>query len=172
MKKLIFIAVLVLSWLITTNYQSSVYALADWWQRSDVLPTQPSLDRRIALPTLAPIQPTLPQPSVAPTIAPTNKPPIGGTTPSDPGGGGSGSGGNSCDPGKSYVGPYCGWSPSVSNSGGGGGSSKQSRIGGPQVLGLSNTSSSDMALSDIILLAGVLCLALYARSKFDIGKTL
>lgn len=154
----------------------SKIALADWWSRSDVLPTQPSFQRELTLPTLAPLQPTSVPPSIAPTlaapsIAPTSRPPIGGTTPSDPGGSGSGNGLNACDPGKPYSGPYCGWSPSVENSGGGG-NLDQPRIGGPQVLGLSDTSGSDTAISDIILLAGVLCLALYARSKFDIEKTL
>lgn len=170
MKKIISITILIFTLLIIMNLATGgVFALADWWQRPDTLPTQPSIPRDIVLPT-APLQPTTsPQPSAAPTIAPTN-PPTGGTSPSDPGESESGRGGNSCDPGKSYVGPYCGWSPSVGNNGGGGGQT-QSRVGGPQVLGLSNTSSSDVVLSDIILLAGVLCLALYARSKLILDNS-
>lgn len=172
MQKITKLTFLILTLLIILNLAvSDSFALADWWYRSDVLPTQPSFQRELNLPTLAPLQPTSVVPSVAPTltapsIAPTSRPPIGGTTPSDPGENGSGSGGNACDPEKPYSGPYCGWSPSVGS--GGDSSSNQPRIGGPQVLGLSDTSGSETAISDIILLAGVLCLALYARSKLNI----
>ena len=176
MKKIISKTFLIITLLMIVNLSAgSRLAFADWWNRPDTLPTQSSIPRDIILPTL-PLQPTTaPQPStaptIAPTIAPTNNPPTGGTTPSDPGGSGSGSGGNDCDPGKSYVGPYCGWSPSVGNSDGGGGGSEQPRIGGPQVLGLSYTSSREIDFSDIMLLAGVLCLALYARSKLVIDSS-
>ncbi len=154
----------------------SKIVLADWWTRSDVLPTQPSFQREINLPTLAPLQPTSVPPSTAPTnspIGPTVTPRVGGPTnsPSNNSGSSNGSGGNACDPGKPYSGPYCGWSPSVGNNGGGG-NSDQPRIGGPQVLGLSDTSGSETAISDIILLAGVLCLALYARSKLVMDKSI
>lgn len=91
-----------------------------------------------------------------PTSAPTNAPSGGGSgnTTEDP-----------CGSGKSYSGPYCGWSPVVE--GGTGGESGDLRIGGPKVLGLSKTSSGDLELSDIIFLSGVLCLALYVRSKLS-----
>lgn len=164
MRNIIITIVLVLSWLFTTNYHSNAFALADWWQRPEVRPTQPSEERNLP----PPVQPT--NPPSQPTVAPTN-PPTGGT-PSDGGGGGgssSGDGGNPCDPGKSYVGPYCGWSPDTTTSGGGGGGG-ESRVGGPQILGLSNTSSSDVYLSDIMILAGILCLALYAKSKIITDK--
>lgn len=165
MKKFIIIAVLVISWLFSLNKANNVFA--DWWQRPSVFPTQPSFTRPLesnptTAPTSAPSQPT-----VAPTSSPS------GGTPST-GGGSSGSGGNACDPGKPFVGPYCGWSPNVNNSGGGGGggSSEQPRVGGPRVLGLSNTSSGNLSVSDIMILAGILCLAVYARSKIAVNNKL
>lgn len=166
MKKIIsgisFILILLIFFQISAK--SGVYA--DWWQRPEVRPTQPSEERN--LPTSAPTSPPS-QPTVAPTSPPT------GGTPSDGGGGGtSGGGGTNEDPcaaGKSYVGPYCGWSPDTTKSGGGGGGGGEpSRVGGPQILGLSNTSSSDVYLSDIMILAGILCLALYAKSKIIANK--
>lgn len=161
---------------------------ADWWDRPDVRPSQPSTPRDVVLLPTQP-QPTSPPPSVAPTngptiqpttvpAQPTTTPRIGGgptavpTQPTSSGNGGGSStstdsNGNACDPGKSYTGPYCGWSPSTSGNSGGGSTTSGPRIGGgPQVLGLSNTSGSEVAWSDIITLAGVLCLTLYARSKF------
>lgn len=41
------------------------------------------------------------------------------------------------------------------------------RIGGPEVLGLSYTSGSYLIASDILVLLGVLCLLLYAKSKLS-----
>jgi len=145
---------------------------AEWWQRPEARPTQPSKERNLLpLPTTQPTS-SPSQPTAAPTSPPT---PTGGA----PSGGGGGAGGTTsnedpCAAGKSYVGPYCGWSPNTTSTGGGGrsgGSLEQPRIGGgPQVLGLSNTSGSDIYLSDIMILAGILCLTLYARSKITVNK--
>lgn len=158
MKKIILYTISILILLIFFQISAKSKVSADWWIRPESRPSQPSEERN--LPTLAPTT----GPS-QPTVVPTN-PPTGGTPSTGGGGGGSssGDGGNPCDPGKSYTGPYCGWSPSTS-SGGGGGGSEQPRVGGSEVLGLSNTSSGELAFSDIIFLAGVLCLLIYVRSK-------
>lgn len=164
MKKIIFGTSFVLILLIFFQISTKPGVYADWWQRPEVRPTQPSEPRN--LPTSAPTSP----PS-QPTLAPTS-PPTGGT-PSE-GGGGGGTKEDPCAPGKSYVGPYCGWSPDTTKSGGGGGGGGggEARVGGPQVLGLSNTSSSDVYLSDIIFLVGILCLTLYAKSKLTTDNRL
>lgn len=174
MKKYIIALVLVISWLFSLSKANNV--LADWWLRPTALPTQPTFGRDLP-PSAVDIRPTLAGPTatpnpVHPTAAPTGSvvptnPPTGGT-PSN--GGGTGSNDDPCASGKSFVGPNCGWSPNVDNSGSGSGnggsSTSRPRVGsGPQVLGLSNTSGSDLALSDIMILAGVLCLSVYARSK-------
>ena len=138
---------------------------ADWWERPTERPTQPNYERpTLPIQPTSPVQPTTVQPTTPPS-QPTLTPGTGG-----PSGGGGGSTEDACASGKSYVGPYCGWSPSVSEGGGGGGSSsggggEAPRVGGPEVRGLSYTSGSDLALSDIILLTGILCLLLYVRSK-------
>ena len=176
MKKIISKTFLIFTLLMIVNLSAgSRLAFADWWNRPDTLPTQPSTPRNLVMPT-DPVQPSIPAPTNSPTNppnGPTVTPRVGGPTssPADNSGSSNGSGGNACDPGKSYEGPYCGWSPSVENSGGNGGSSGQPRIGGPQVLGLSYTSSREIDFSDIMLLAGVLCLALYARSKLVIDSS-
>lgn len=141
--------------------------LADWWQRPDTRSTPPTLERdnRIVLPTESPTSPPS-QPTATPRVGEPSVPPAPTSTTSS-----SSSTEDPCASGKSYTGPYCGWSPDVSGGGGGGGGgspAQPARVGGPQVLGLSKTSSADLAPSDIILLTGVLCLALYARSK--LGK--
>lgn len=160
MKKIISGLGFILILLIFFQISAKSAVFADWWQRPEVRPTQPSEERN--LPTSAPTNP----PS-QPTVAPTS-PPTGGT----PGGGGGRTSSNEdpCAAGKSYVGPYCGWSPDTTKSGGGGGGGEPSRVGGPKVLGLSNTSSSNVYLSDIMILAGILCLALYAKSKIIVDK--
>lgn len=144
-------------------------AYADWWSRPETRPTQPSIER----PTLAPlptesvVQPTTPNsPTSPPGGQPTVTPPrVGGlptatvvpsgdnSTPEDP-----------CAAGKSFTGPYCGWSPSPRV----GGEEKQGSTG--RVLGLSYTSGWELLPSDIILLSGVLCLLLYARSKLNVRR--
>lgn len=189
MKKIIIYTIFTLVLLMFINVVNPAKSEADWWNRPAERATQPSTPRDVVLlPTQPPpTQPTSPPPTAAPTIAPTMQPStavnqptatprIGGEptvaptqTPVNGNGGSStDSNGNACDPGKSYTGPYCGWSPSTSNNGGG---TYQARIGGgPRVLGLSNTSGSEVAWSDIIMLAGVLCLALYARSKLIVGN--
>ncbi len=166
MKKRILILVLVISWLIGSNYHTDVYALADWWTRPEVRPTQPSEERNLQTPVSQPTVAPTNSPS-QPTVAPTN-PPTGGIPSS---GGGSSSNDDPCAAGKSYVGPYCGWSPDP-NAGKSSGNNSSPRVGGPAVLGLSNTSSSDISLSDIIFLAGILCLTLYARSKVNANNSL
>lgn len=171
MKKIMTIGIYIFILLMFFQISSSNPVRADWWIRPDTRPTQPSEVRNF--PTSAP------QPTVAPSnppAGPTATPRVGGgvtpaPTQSSSGGStnsGSGSSDDPCAAGKSYSGPYCGWSPSINNSGGG--SSEPPRIGGPQVLGLSNTSSGDIALSDIMILAGILCLAVYARSKFIVDN--
>ncbi|MBI3379770.1 hypothetical protein HY029_03390 [Candidatus Gottesmanbacteria bacterium] len=167
MNKIITIAVFIFILLMFFQISTGSSVKADWWIRPTAQPTQPSFDRNlepttVVHPTVAPTSEPV-QPTVTPGTVPTNPPSQGGT--GSPDGGGS-SNNNPCAAGQSYVGPYCGWSPDVNHSGGGGGGSSESpRIGGPQVLGLSNTSSSDVAFSDIMILAGVLCLLVYTRSK-------
>lgn len=150
-------------------FQSIVYA--DWWDRTDTRPTQPSLPRDDILPTSPPptsVPPTAIPPTNSPA-QPTVTPRVGGPS-ITPAPTSSSTSDDPCASGKSYTGPYCGWSQGT---GGGesGGDESTPRIGGLPVVGLSNTSSSDLALSDIILLTGVLCLLLYVRSKIKITKS-
>lgn len=144
-------------------------AFADWWERSSVRPTQPSIER-----TPFPTSPQ--QPTQVPTSVPTQEP----TVTSPPSGGIPTSaptsipeeevGEDACAPGKPYTGPYCGWSPRI------GGEEENEEVDyfaqleEPEVLGLSDTSGENLNMSDIMLLAGVLCLLLYARSKIAMGK--
>lgn len=153
-KFFIVIVTLALSWMLFTDKAGTVWA--DWWQRPEVRPTQPSIPRDIE-PTSHPAPTEAPKGGAAPT-----NPPVGD---GGSGGGGIGSPEDPCAPGKSFAGPYCGWSPSTQSGGGGGGTVEQPKVGTPQVLGLSDTSGSETTVSDIMILAGVLCLALYARSK-------
>ncbi|MCL4339047.1 hypothetical protein M1271_05145 [Patescibacteria group bacterium] len=144
--------------------------LADWWQRPEARPTSPAIERTVTVPPL-PTNPPQGQPTPTQGGGGSNVTPSGPTATPAPSTGSS-STEDPCAPGKSYYGPYCGWSPSVSQSsggGGGGGTSTGARIGGPQVLGLSYTSGPELSISDIILLAGVLCLLLYVRSKVEIN---
>lgn len=190
MKKIIINTIFTLVLLMFVNVVNPAKSEADWWDRPGDRPTQPSTPREDLFPTQP--QPTSALPSVAPTSAPTIQPTtvsaqptatprIGGeptvvpTQPTSSGNGGGSStdsNGNACDPGKSYTGPYCGWSPSTSGNSGGNAQSQPRIGGGPQVLGLSNTSGRQVAWSDIIMLAGVLCLALYARSKLIVDNKL
>lgn len=140
---------------------------ADWWDRPSARPTQPSVER-------TPIPTTPSQPTEAPASEPTvTSPPNGGVPTSvptsapldgDEGDNGEEDDGDEedpCAPGKSYTGSHCGWSPGVGEEG----EDYVTRIGGPFVLGLSDTSGENLDLSDIMLLGGVLCLLLYVRSK-------
>ena len=147
-------------------------AVADWWDRPDSRPTQPGVER--FLPTVPP-QPDSPSPTmkVSPTSAPIGGPEV------TPTGVLSGDGGSKdddpCAPGKAYSGEYCGWSPRIGEGGSGTGGGVDGPISrGPQVFGLSETAGAEAGLSDIMLLAGVLCLMLYAKSKLnpDIEKKL
>ena len=152
--------------ILSFGFMMKTVVLADWWERGDrpVLPRQ-----EFEIPTQPPVDPTSPPPTQIPD-GKVSPPPQGGpeVTPTpDPGNGGD-NGDEDDDPcaeGKSYTGEYCGWSPGVGDPGnGGGGEAAQSY--GPQVQGLSYTSGEDAGLSDIMLLAGLLCLLMYAKSKF------
>lgn len=147
-------------WLTQTDY-----VRADWWDRPPARPTSPAIERD-RLPTSVPptIQPTTSAPS--PTNPPNGGLPTSAPTSAPSGGGGGTTTEDPCGSGKSYSGPYCGWSPGVSGESQSA-SGELPRIGGPQVLGLSKTSSGDLELSDIIFLSGVLCLVLYLRSKLS-----
>lgn len=157
--------------------KNNLVALADWWDRSDARPTQPSYDRN--LPTLPPQATSVPPTSVppsgtpptatprvgGPTVAPTAQPEAEGTTVSDE---------DPCAEGKPYEGSHCGWSPGVGEGVGGDGGDSETLaegVGGPQVMGLSYTAGEGIEISDIILLTGVLCLLMYARSKFGVVET-
>ncbi len=144
------------------------YARADWVDpRDGVRPTQPSSNRdgRILLPTQSPtIQPTQPTQPPQPTATPI----VGGPSVTPVPTSSSSSTDDPCASGKSYSGPYCGWSPSTSSSTDGGSLGSSPRIGGgQQILGLSYTAGDGISWSDIIFLTGVLCLLLYARSKLS-----
>ena len=157
------IGVLILC-ILAIKTQGTVFA--DWWQRSDVRPTQPSVPRtEIVFPTSVPNPTPTPTPKVTnPSVTPV---PTGlGNTNNT---GGSSSTEDPCAPGKSYVGPYCGWSPTAENNGGGN-DLADPRIGGPAVKGLSYTGGGDLGYSDIILLVGVLCILLYIRSKITVKR--
>ena len=167
MNKLTFLALLFVIVLIGI-YPASIKA--DWWERPAARPTQPSLDRH--LPTSAPEPSPTDEPEMPlsePTITPDPgksviTPGIGGVEDSkvsnsdeeDP-----------CGEGKAYTGPYCGWSPDHDTY-----EASENIASEPQVLGLSDTSSRNLPLSDIMQLVGVLCLLLYARSKLLPKKSL
>lgn len=142
---------------------------ADWWDRGE----RPVLPRdEFVIPTEAP-QPTNPAPTnPAPTAGePTVTPKVGGpqVTPTVAPAGSSSTSSNDdpCANGQSYTGDYCGWSPRIGGNDGGGGDTFSSYDPGiPPVLGLSYTAGEEIGLSDIMLLSGILCLSLYAKSKF------
>lgn len=178
MRRLITILILIFSFVfvLTGKLVAEVgIASADWWSRDD-RPVAPTIARD-RLPTQAP-EPTWPptsppQPTTPSQATPTVTPRIGGPPTATPtlfpsatpgGGGGGGTAEDPCASGKSYTGPYCGWSPGV-----GGGGEEIVRVGEPEVLGLSATSGEDLTLSDIMLLVGALCLLLYTRSKVSIS---
>lgn len=138
---------------------------ANWWQR-------PCIDRRFEERTVpievvdgvadahfdatCPTEVPAPEPTAIPdpTAVPQNT--QGNNNP-------SGNKDDPCAPGKSFTGPYCGWSPDHDRVAG----ASDSRVGGPEVLGLSNTSGSDLILSDILVLLGILCLLTYAKTKLN-----
>lgn len=132
---------------------SGVKVAADWWERPEVRPSQPNIPRDLPQdPTLTPIvEPTITGTILSPTLA------VGG--PEDP----------TATVAPSQT-PAPTSAPANSDSGGSGNNTSSTsyiyeRIGGPQVLGLSDTASFDLKQSDIILLLGVLCLLLYLKSK-------
>lgn len=152
---------------------------ADWWERPSVQPTQPSIERPTTAPspTQAPTQtPTSPpgQPTITPSPPPSGGLPTSAPTPtSTPSGEEGGEEEDACASGKSYTGPYCGWSPRIGGEEGDGGEGEEfiAQITGPEVLGLADTSGENLKASDIMLLTGVLCLLLYLRSKMLTGRS-
>lgn len=150
-------------------------SFADWWERPDNRPTQPSIERD--LPTTAPQPTTIVQdPTV--TVKPTSKPDEKVTLSPTPttiriGGEPTVTEEDACAPGKSFDGPYCGWSPSVDGVDGEGGIGGDGGQGAQaEILGLSYTSGRDLEPSDIMFLAGILCLLMYLKSKLNLGKQL
>lgn len=154
---------------------------ADWYERPDTRPTQPSMERALLepLPTQAPLPTTETNNPTSPPSQPSITPRVGGDTGS--GSSGSGSGGSSsssnddpCAEGKSFIGPYCGWSPRVGGEQGDPGLANAQLPAQTKkiVRGLSYTSGWDLLPSDIMLLTGILCLLLYLRSKLVIKKQL
>lgn len=130
--------------------------LADWYTRSDIRPTQPSIERN--LPTVI-VEPTVGTQATPTTTAP---PPIG-----DPG--------VTNTPAPTAVPTAVPTAASSNNSSStstsdGNDSSGSTPYFGPQVLGLSDTAGEGLQPSDIILLAGILCLTLYLRSKLTVKQ--
>lgn len=149
------IILLILFLAFMTGYNNKP-VLADWYTRSDIKPTQPSLERN--LPTAAEVEPTVSVQATPTTVV--TPPPIG-------------------DPGVTntpvptavpteVLSTSSDNSSSTSTSGGNDSSGSTISYVGPQVLGLSNTAGEGLQPSDIILLAGILCLTLYLRSKMTI----
>lgn len=176
MKKIFIIGgtlfIFVLSWHLATEHN---VVQADWWERPSERPTQPAVTRTVDSPTVkpspsqvVPSQPVSPTATTAPenpTLTPSSG--GGGTGGTTDGGSGSSSGNEDpCGSGKSFTGPYCGWSPKVE----GQSQSSTAVATAPKVKGLSRTSSGELVPSDIILLIGVLCLLLYVRSKADLKR--
>ncbi|MBI3954813.1 hypothetical protein HY338_00085 [Candidatus Gottesmanbacteria bacterium] len=146
--------ILLILFLVIMIGKNNHLVLADWYTRSDIRPTQPSLERN--LPTTIVIEPTV-ETQVTPTTTAVTPPPIG-----DPG--------VTNTPVPTAVPtatPDNNSSSTSSNSENDSSESTASYIG-PQVLGLSDTAGEGLQPSDIILLAGVLCLTLYLRSKLTI----
>ena len=146
--------ILLILFLVILIGKNNHLVLADWYTRSDIRPTQPSFERN--LPTTAVVDPTVEIQATPTTVA--TPPPIG-----DPG--------VTNTPIPTVVPPTD--TPSDDNSSstpasGGNDSSESTTYYGPQVLGLSDTAGEGLQPSDIILLAGVLCLTLYLRSKLII----
>ena len=166
LKSKLFFIMIILSF----GFMFKTVAVADWWDRS--IENRPVLPRDgIVLPTE--VQPTNPPPTGGPTNPPAGGPTVtsprqgGPQTTSTPGPTGTSSD-DPCSDGKSYTGEYCGWSPRIGGDGGGtgGGSTSYYDPGTSEVRGLSYTSGEEVSLSDIMLLTGLLCLLIYAKSKF------
>lgn len=141
------------------------FASAEFWQRDEervrdiTRPEHYTSEKHDRLPTTEPTplpptpQPTEPQPTqVEPTSPPvptgTTAPPVGGVDGNGDGGDEEGNGDDQGEAGKQEE-------------------ELVSQVSAPSVLGLSDTSSGGFALSDIMLLAGALCLTLYLRSKTE-----
>ncbi|OGG30886.1 hypothetical protein A3I51_04765 [Candidatus Gottesmanbacteria bacterium RIFCSPLOWO2_02_FULL_38_8] len=140
--------------------------VADWWDRGNrpvirrneyPLPTEEVQPTSQPQPTNPPagLPSVTPPPQGGPEVIPTSAP-TSSTTDEDP-----------CASDKSYTGDYCGWSPRVGGEDGvNGGEAPPYETGTAPVLGLSYTAGEEVGLSDIMLLGGLLCLSLYAKSKF------
>lgn len=188
-------AIHLLIFLFLAGFVANSTVQADWWERPSVQPTQPSIERN--LPTSTPVPEPTQQPVREPTQGPTpTTPPLQPTAAALPGGsevtptptpysGGGGQGSplarsddDPCASGRSFSGPYCGWSPGEVGGGLEGSNTSSTgkpqlmAVGGPRIKGLSKTSSSDVTPSDIILLTGILCLLLYVKSKTEQRKAL
>lgn len=144
--------ILIILFLMLLIGKSDHLALADWWTRSDIRPTQPNIER--SLPTVI-VEPTVGT-QVTPTLV-ASHPPIG-----DPGVT------NTPVPTAEPTATPSNNSSSTSTSGGNESSGSTTPYVGPQVLGLSDTAGEGLQPSDIILLAGILCLTLYLRSKLTV----
>lgn len=143
------------------------FASAEFWQRDEervrdiTRPEHYTSEKHDRLPTTEPTpqptesQPTQVEPTSPPTPTVTPVPAVGGVEGNgdngDEGGNDEGNGGENGEEGEA-------------------GKQEEelvSQVSAPSVLGLSDTSSGGFALSDIMLLAGALCLTLYLRSKTE-----
>jgi hypothetical protein len=153
---------------------NSANVSADWWQRPtegpgyprNPSPTQGGGTEPTVVPTTKPnptsvIQPTSPVTTGIPT--PTTSSSQGGV-------GGTENIDDPCASGKSYSGPYCGWSPDKDKPAGGNNNTNNtsSNTITPKILGLSRTAGPELTASDIMLFAGILCLSLYIKSKINV----
>jgi hypothetical protein len=102
---------------------------------------------------------------VSPTGISNITPPIGGNGDSS-----DDSGEDACASGKSYTGPYCGWSPDHDSKSNDSVAYIYDPNEGIKIKGLSKTAGNDLLNSDIILFAGVLCVLLYLKSKLETEK--
>ena len=154
MNKILTAKIILILFLVLLIGRSNRLVLADWWARSDIRPTQPNIER--SLPT-AIVEPTVGI-QVTPTSV-TSPPPIG-----DPGVT------NTPVPTAVPTATSNNNSSSTSSSSENDSSGSTTPYVGPQVLGLSDTAGEGLQPSDIILLAGILCLTLYLRSKLTVKQ--
>lgn len=146
--------------LLAVIIQSQRPVRADWWNRDQA--PRPVLDREDRPVFDRDERPVLDRGGADEQPEPTT-PPVGGPAQEAQDQGHD----DRCEPGESFTGPYCGWSPGQDDPGEDG-DDNGGGIGGAEVLGLSDTSSGNLDPSDIIQLAGFLCLLLYAKSKLSV----
>jgi hypothetical protein len=177
MKKILLPAAFLLLFLTLGLINMHKFVYADWWQR----PTEGPVITRTPFPTHRggeEVEVTKTAPSPTNTVPkPTDKIPLptSGIIPSVPiptienngGIGGTESNEDLCENGKSFTGPYCGWSPDHDKSDSSSNNESTAVNSSPVVQGLSRTSGPELTLSDIMLFVGVLCLALYVKSKIN-----